>query len=105
MHRSIPHPLMPFVVTTRRAHLRYMATSRPAISMSKELRQAAGRDPGLEWDPKAFRYRRRLTSDPHPSPASVGRVEGEGGGKVSDGHASRPAPALGIIANTQNGSR
>lgn len=50
---------MPAVVTSRRAHLRYMATSRPAISLDRVTRQAAAADPGLEWDADAYRYRLR----------------------------------------------
>jgi hypothetical protein len=49
---------MPFVLTNARDQLRYMATSRPALSLSPELRRAAARDPGLEWHPETHRYRR-----------------------------------------------
>lgn len=66
---------MPVIIMTRQAHLRYMATSRPAISMSRALRQAAARDPGLEWDPQSHRYRRRRDKAPAPLPPKDGNAE------------------------------
>ena len=57
MARQIPRDRMPSVRSSYRAALRYMATSRPALSLDKETRRAAAADPGLEWDPDTHRYR------------------------------------------------
>jgi hypothetical protein len=87
--RQAAAALMPSTVwPSRRAYVRYMATSRPAVSMTKELRREAARDPGLEWVPEAHRYRLLRRSD------------GEGGEKVSEPSRKGPAAATGINANT-----
>lgn len=36
---------------------RYFATSRPAINLTREQRQAAAADPALEWDSSRHGYR------------------------------------------------
>jgi len=56
----LPRGIMPAsdpVIVT--AHLRYMATSRPAIQLNREQRQAAAADPTLEWDASIHGYRRK----------------------------------------------
>ena len=42
------------------AHLRYMATSRPAIQLRPDQRQAAAADSALEWDASIHGYRRKV---------------------------------------------
>ena len=91
---------MPVIIMTRQAHVRYMATTRPAISMSKALRQAAARDPGLEWDAQAHRYRLRRRTTPSPTLANGDSGEGGGGQKVKEATASRPAAQPSVRSNT-----
>lgn len=50
---------MPFVVTDARQGFLYFVTSRPALSLSKELRQQAAADDALEWDAGRRGYRLR----------------------------------------------
>ncbi|MBW4330045.1 hypothetical protein KY084_04050 [Stakelama sp. CBK3Z-3] len=44
------------------AQFRYFVTSRPAVQLSREDRQAAAVDPALEWDADNHCYRRRKRS-------------------------------------------
>lgn len=53
---------LPYWVTSDRAWFLYFATSRPAMSMSKEQRQRAASDRALEYDPALHRYRRKRHS-------------------------------------------
>lgn len=46
------------------AEMREEATSTIARDLPRNVRQAAGRDPGLIWNPLARKYRLRLPSDP-----------------------------------------
>lgn len=65
--------LMPYEVwPSRTAYIRYMATSRPAISMRVELRREAAADPGLEYDAQHYRYRLKRSSPPHPPEPAAG---------------------------------
>ncbi len=58
--RSLPRGIMPASAPISvTAHLRYFATSRPAIQLSREQRQAAAADPTLEWDASIHGYRRK----------------------------------------------
>jgi hypothetical protein len=79
--------------TSARAHLRYMATSRPAIQLDREMRCAAAADPALVWDPQTFRYRRVRKAPSAPSPPPLqhggGAAGGGGGAESSDGHVLR----------------
>lgn len=56
--------------------VRVAATSDKARFLSKGVRQAAGRDPGLVWDEKAGAYRRRDNTLPAPPLASDGHTDG-----------------------------
>jgi hypothetical protein len=53
-----------------RDEVRYRATNYPARFLSKAIRQAAARDPGLEWDDATRTYRLRRKATPSPSPAT-----------------------------------
>lgn len=53
-----PHGIMSAPISAT-AHLRYMATSRPAIQLRRDQRQAAAADPMLEWDASLHGYRRK----------------------------------------------
>jgi hypothetical protein len=53
-----------------RENVRYRATHYPARLLSKAIRQAAARDPALEWDATARTYRLRRNTTPSPSPAT-----------------------------------
>lgn len=69
----LPFGLMPYEVwPSRKAYIRYMATSRPAISMRVELRREAAADPGLEWDAQHYRYRIKRNCAPHPQERASG---------------------------------
>jgi hypothetical protein len=54
-----------------RENVRYRATHCPARLLSKAIRQAAARDPGLEWDETTRTYRLRRKGTPSPSPAKA----------------------------------
>lgn len=69
-----------------RDHLRYLATSRPALSLDRADRQAAACDPGLVWDAAAYRYRFASKATPHPPLAKDGHEDGAGGSKSSRSH-------------------
>ncbi len=56
-----------------REKVRYQATHYPARLLSKAIRQAAARDPALEWDATARTYRLRRNAPPSPYPASAQR--------------------------------
>lgn len=69
-------------IITPQAQLRYMATSRPALSLSRAQRQAAAADPGLEWDEQTGSYRRARKGQRHQSSQKgADNTQGEGGGK------------------------
>jgi hypothetical protein len=59
--------------------VRYRATTTPAVLLSKGERQAAARDPGLEWCETARCYRPRRVGSPTPSLATGGNAEGREG--------------------------
>ncbi len=61
------------------AQVRYRATTTPAVLLSKGERQAAARDPGLEWDEAKRTYRPRRVGSPPPPLTTGGNVEGQGG--------------------------
>jgi len=61
------------------AQVRYRATTTPAVLLSKGERQAAARDPGLEWDEAKRTYRQRRVGSPPPPLATGGNAEGQGG--------------------------
>ena len=93
------------IIVTERQRLRYLATSRPAINLSRKDRQAAAADSGLAWDAGNHRYRlarrpaatqeanaRSLQRQPcaeadacHPAPPppTGGHIRGAGGPKCS----------------------
>jgi len=48
------------------AEVREAGTRTIARDLPRNVRQAAGRDPGLIWNPLARKYRLRLPSDPPP---------------------------------------
>lgn len=62
-----------------RAQVRYRATTTPAVLLSKGERQAAARDPGLEWDEDQRTYRARRLGSPPPPLATSGNTEGREG--------------------------
>jgi hypothetical protein len=53
-----------------RENVRYRATHCPARFLSKAIRQAAARDPALEWDATTRSYRLRRKASPQPSLAN-----------------------------------
>lgn len=61
------------------AQVRYRATTTPAVLLTKGERQAAARDPGLEWDETKRTYRPRRAGSPPPPLATGGNAEGPGG--------------------------
>jgi hypothetical protein len=66
------------------AQVRYRATTTPAVLLTKGERQAAARDPGLEWDETKRTYRPRRVGSSPPRLATGGDVErGAGGSKGS----------------------
>lgn len=75
----LPLGIMPYGIwPSAVAHLRYLATSRPAIQLERAQRQAAAADPGLEWDATQYRYRLKAKASPHPS-LPAGAHTGPGG--------------------------
>lgn len=61
------------------AQVRYRATTMPAVLLSKGERQAAARDPGLEWDEAQRTYRPRRLGSPPPPLAKGGSADEQGG--------------------------
>jgi hypothetical protein len=64
--------LKPWIEATK-ARLRWYWTSRPAASLERHHRQAAARDPTLEWDEGSRSYRRKHRTPPASREASDGR--------------------------------
>lgn len=55
---------------------RHRVTFNPARMLDRADRQAAARDPGLEWDEQTRSYRLRRKGHPAPSPANSGGIDG-----------------------------
>lgn len=73
------------------AQVRYRATTTPAVLLSKGERQAAARDPSLEFDPATRSYRPRRLGSP-PTLLATGRnADGPGGSERFSG----PTPKTG----------
>ena len=81
-----------------REEVRRQATSGKARYLPRNVRQAASRDPGLEWDAQALAYRLRSVAPYGLSPGREAGNAGEGGKKV-EGH-SRTRPAAGRDENS-----
>lgn len=82
--------------TSPLAQFRYFATSREAMQLSREMRQRAAADPGLEWDAATSSYRRVGKAGRGAaagSPESSGAASSSTEGRSRDD--SAPAPAAG----------
>lgn len=87
---AVPRPLSSLPPGTRtkpmsaKAALPYFATSRSVLLLSEDQRRAAARDPGLEWDPDNYCYRRLALPLLHhrwPATATMGRGQEKSGAR------------------------